>query len=196
MLIDEMHEKIQLQKQIAEDVLKKLYLIDPHAIVAGGAVRDWFFEKPASDIDVFFHVKPQITNTTLNRMFFECGIHTEVVHTWEEDPTGLYKRNPHIKQVMEFSENGQKIQLIQMTESTYNSVVPHFPLNICKAWFKGGESYFSKEFHWSKKYNVIVKTSELYASGDKYINKILGKFPEMKYFENKADFMDYITKDI
>src|SRR5690606_11152192 len=57
---------IAKQKQIADFVLDKVEYFDHSCILAGGAVRDWYFEKPASDLDIFFHYR---TNTTLRHIY-------------------------------------------------------------------------------------------------------------------------------
>ena len=45
---------IDAQKDIATNVLDSLrQTVDPTALVAGGAVRNWYFKRPANDIDVF-----------------------------------------------------------------------------------------------------------------------------------------------
>jgi len=51
-----MEDIIQKQRLTAQKVLDQLRLIDPAAILAGGAVRNWFMGKPAVDLDFYMFI--------------------------------------------------------------------------------------------------------------------------------------------
>lgn len=52
------------QKALALSVLKKVGALDPMAVIAGGAPRNWFYNKPARDLDIYFR---SFANTILSR---------------------------------------------------------------------------------------------------------------------------------
>lgn len=182
---------IDIQKKVADEVLDKLFLIDPYCIVAGGAVRDWYFNKSASDIDVFFHVREGITFSVIERMIKKAGLNVVRIRTDVSIPE-WYKKNQAIKAVMDMEIDGVMVQLVLLRTPTWKSAVPHFPLSICKAWYKNGVSHYEEEFKISVMYDTIFLTSELYNNGDAYIKKIKGKFPDMKFYHDK----EKLFKDI
>ena len=175
-------ERIEHQKWAADTMLDKLYSIDPFAIVAGGAPRDWTFGKLASDIDIFFHCG-QNTLTTIDARLESVGVaYTELklggsIPEW-------YKRNPHLKGVYCLEIEGVKVQLMRMDEPTFGAVLPHFPLSICHTWYKNKTIHLERHFKRSVKHKAIYKTSEIYNDSHAYIEKILKKFPEYKYYTN------------
>jgi len=44
---------VREQKRAALDILRAVRIIDPRAVVAGGAARNWYFQRPARDIDIY-----------------------------------------------------------------------------------------------------------------------------------------------
>ena len=180
---------IQKQMEVADDVLDKLYLIDPYAILAGGAVRDWYFNKEASDLDIFFYSPQSKTMSVMDSLLLKAGLQIDFVKAGKSIPD-WYKKNPDLKCIYEMTINNTKVQLIRMTRPTFRSVVTNFPLSICDAWYKNGESHYGKHFTRSNEHNCIYKTNEIYADEHQYIQKILAKFPDMKYYDSFTKFAE------
>jgi hypothetical protein len=178
---------IEKQQQVANRALDLMYLIDPYSIVAGGAVRDWYFDKEASDIDLFFYCPQASTVETMNKMLKQAGFLISSVKDGEHIPE-WYKKNPYLKAVYEASINGVKVQLMRMSKPTLNSVIDKFPLSICKAWWKNSKAHYEKDFLRSVKFKAIYKTNDIYNNEHQYIQKILAKFPEMKYYDSFDEF--------
>lgn len=172
---------IEKQKKVADNVLDKLKHFDPTAIVAGGAPRDWYFGKEASDIDVFFYVRGDLPTSWISDILEEMGFVTHRVNTGEGLPD-IYKKNPHLRAVFDCTVDGVDVQLLLMHKPTFVSVIPEFPLNICGAWYKYGEIRTTKGFDRAVKHKAIVKVNTLYANEDAYIQKIKSKFPDFKYY--------------
>lgn len=169
------------QIEVAEKILDAIFLIDAHAIVAGGAPRDWLLGKEAADIDVFLYA----TGTTyfLEQKFIKAGF--DITRTNEGN--GLpehYKLNPQLRAVFDCVYKGQNVQFLLMNEPTFYSVINHFPLSICKAWYKNGKIHMHKDFKRSVAHKVIVKTNTIYADENKYLQKVLAKFPDFKYYKS------------
>lgn len=201
MLVD---KKIAVQKLVADKVLEKLELLDYRCIVAGGAARDWYLGKPATDLDVFLYA-PQFTSAsirveTLNRLGFNI---TNSYENWKVNE--IYKHNEYVAQLYNCVVDEEKVQIIFMSKPTYISVVDTFPLSISKAWYKNKTIKFSKEFEQSIKYKIIWKTVDSYSNTNKYILKILTKFSDYRYVTkpeattiinaaNKDDLIIELTK--
>lgn len=186
-------ERIEHQKWIADVILEKLFPIDPYAIVAGGAPRDWHFGNEAADIDVFFYTCNH-TIDTVGKMLKQVGIDYKELKLGGTIPE-WYKHNPYLMGVYCLEVEGVKVQLMRMSKNTCASVIPQFPLSICHAWYKGGNQkiHLGREFKISEKYKVVFKTSEIYNNSHAYIQKILAKFPEYKYYDSYEKFTDTLV---
>lgn len=178
-----MSDLIVLQKQVANKALDMMFLIDPYCTVAGGAPRDWYFGKEATDIDLFFHCPQASTQATMEEMLKRAGFKVTTVKDGENIPD-WYKKNPYLQTVYETTIEGVKVQLLRMNKSTWDSVIDKFPLSICKAWYKHGKIVLEKDFVRSVKFEAIYKTNTIYNNEHQYIKKILAKFPQYKYYED------------
>ena len=187
------------QKTIAQNVLSKIETIDPYCIIAGGAPRDWYFGNLASDIDIFIN-SSFCTLGAMTKQLKSLGlVESEVVFNCEHK-NPLYAKNPNIHRIGEFEKDGVKFQLIYL--KSYGKIdnptfkcVKEFPLSICKVWYKHGKIHPTKEFLGSVKFKSIIKTNELYADGDKYITKIVDKFPAFNYYSSYEEFLNSILQE-
>jgi len=180
-LIPNTQEKIEHQKFVADTFLDKMLPIDPYCIVAGGAPRDWHFGKVASDIDLFFYTEPQ-TLDILDARLKSVGIEYDELKLGGTIPE-WYKKNPHLKGVYCLTYQGVKVQLMRMDKHTHHSVLPMFPLSICHAWYKNYKIHLEKPFIRGEKFKAIYKTSTIYNNEHAYVQKILAKFPDWKYYQ-------------
>lgn len=173
---------IKHQKTVADEVLSRMEIIDPFCIVAGGAPRDWFHGRIATDIDLFFSVKQGVQIGVIINQLAKAGfIVTDTC--WGQSIPEWYKLNPCVRAVFNTDVAGQKTQMILLSTSTFD-VVDQFPLSICKAWYKRGNLRTTKDFDRTVKHKAIYKTSELYANGHVYLQKILAKFPDYDYYDS------------
>lgn len=175
-----MQTRIDHQKYVADTVLSKLELLDRYCIVAGGAPRDWYLGKEATDIDVYLHY-PQPTNVAqrlglLNSLGFQVDSHRE---DWQVKE--VYEMNQHIKQLYNTQFLDEKIQIMFVNKPTFTSVVDTFPISISKAWYKKGKIGVTEDFENSVKYKILYKTVESYKESSRYLVKIREKFSDYKY---------------
>jgi hypothetical protein len=170
---------IEKQKAVADKVLGKLFAIDPFAICAGGAPRDWHFGKPATDLDIFFHTGVEQL-TIVAEMLRHVGIDIDSGKAGENLPE-WYKLNPDLNCVYSAAVDGVNVQLMFMRYKTQDTVVPQFPFSICKAWYKHGTITLDREFKVCEKHKIIVKTGTLYSDEHKYVQKIKAKFPDWHF---------------
>lgn len=178
---------IQRQKMVANWALECIEKFDPTCIVAGGAPRDWYFNKGASDIDLFFHFRENSLSWQVKDLL-ENSLGVIVSQKGGDDFPEHYKRNPNLRRVFEISRDGVKVQFMEMDKPTWD-VVGKFPISISKAWYKGESIKLEKDFLVGEKYSAIIKTGNLYNNSDAYIKKIRKKFPEFKYYDGFEDFV-------
>lgn len=178
---------IEQQKAIADDVLERLHVLDPHCIVAGGAPRDWYCGKEATDIDVFVYVDPSITFTTFYNMLNKLGF-TQVEVLDGKNISEHYTGNPELVCVYNVGGYDTPVQIMRMNSSTYTSVVPNFPLNLCKVWYKQKRIRANAEFYHGMDKKFIVLSGELYNNKHQYITKIKNKFPDFTFYDSIQDY--------
>jgi hypothetical protein len=170
------------QKVVADKVLDKLFPIDPFAICAGGAPRDWHFSKPATDLDIFFYTSVEQL-TIVAEMLRHVGFDINVEQSADNLPE-WYKLNPSLLCVYPAVVDGVNVQLMLMNDKTHKSVVPHFPFSICKAWYKRGHITLEKDFIAAAQNKVVVKCNTVYNDEHKYVQKIKAKFPDWKFCDS------------
>lgn len=172
-------EIIAQQKRDADELLDKLYLIDPTCIVAGGAPRDWYFGIPATDIDLFVYIPDGRTTKLIQNLLEKAGL---VISSAKNGESLLanYKRNPYLRVVFNVEGFSCPVQIMIMRELTFKSAVPTFPLSICRTWYKDKVIRCTKDFAYSVENKCILYTNELYNDEDKYIAKIEKKFKDFE----------------
>lgn len=183
---------IELQKQIANNMLNLVETyFDPTCIVAGGAPRDWYFGNVANDIDLFLYWRCDLPNYYFEDKMKDLGI-AVTIHSFGS-VNNTYHKNPNIHRVFDAVVSGVPVQFILMHEKTFKSVVPTFPLSICRIWYKHGETHKTKEFEYTVSRNAIVQLDNTYADGVGYVKKIRNKFPEFSFWSDKETFIQATT---
>lgn len=184
-----MSNEIKKQKAIADRVLEKIELMDPSAIVAGGAPRDWHFDREAKDLDVFLYWRKDLNNGFLKNTLEKLGFNVSR-KAWDEscEKPG-YKRNEIIHSVWDSEVDGFPVQFIICRSPTFG-VVETFPLSICQAWYKNGKVRTTRSFKTGENNKYILKTNDLYADGDDYVARILKKFPDMHYYSTRETLIN------
>jgi hypothetical protein len=180
-----LNKEIDAQKSIANGVLERLSVVDPSCILAGGAPRDWYFGETASDLDFFVYLRGDLSWGSLNKQLKRALPDVKFSERdFRKEVPELYKKNPHLRAVLDFEQQGQACQLIVMNKPTFQCVVDHFPLSICKVWYKFGSIYTTEDFRAGEFGKAIVLCNDLYADGSKYVAKIRKKFPHYKYYDS------------
>lgn len=177
---------IDLQQNIAREVLNKLEIIDPACILAGGAPRDWFFDKPCNDLDFYLYLG-DCTVSNLDARLKRLGFKGIKV-LGHDDPT--YKSLKKLKRVVEFEYLGMRVQVMEMTEPTYGCVIPHFNLDTSKAWWKGHRICTDGAFELAHMFEVFnYKPEELKTP---YLVKMAKRYPLYDWVEN-GNYTDLIA---
>lgn len=174
---------IDLQKSVAQQVMDNLSIVDPFCILAGGAPRDWYFGREATDLDFFIHLGRVGRKDTVTKQLGKL-FDVECVKSGEKMPEN-YKLNPYLRHVFQIGGYDVPVQIMVMSEPIFISVVDLFPLSICKAWWKDGVLQTHGDFQTGLRHNAIFKTATEYGEDHKYIQKICDKYPDMRYYDSE-----------
>ena len=173
--VDETPVLIANQKTIAKELLNKMEVIDPYAILAGGCPRDWYFNKVANDLDFYVHIKAETMQATELRMK-RLGLDISPM-SWESNDEHEYKCMEHLHAVWDGVYKGQKFQVMVMNESTFTSVVNKFGSSVCMAWWKGGKVEPTLPFLLSHHMKVIFLKDD-YTAKEKHVAKMVARYPD------------------
>lgn len=171
---------IMLQIIAAKRMLDNLQLLCPTAVVAGGAPRDWYFGKPAKDIDCY------ITDVELQQvenLFRLAGIKIKELKKGEN--RGAYARDKYLEMVVDFRYMFLDFQLMLMQGKPVNRTVDSFPVSICKITYDGVHIDPSYEFKVAEAAKVLL-IDPRYKLDDPYIVKIVKKFPDYEIMEGST----------
>ena len=181
---------IKMQQAIADTVLQRLLPIDPFAIVAGGAPRDWYLGQEATDIDVYFHPNPNWNVMTVRNQLVAVGFELSNNSDLQDNLMSVsqYLANQYLKAVYNPINTPMKVQLMWMSEPTFESVLPQFTLNLSRAYYKNGKIGTDAIFDLGVEEKAIIRTNAVYINNDRYIDKIKAKFPDYTYYESEAAY--------
>lgn len=174
------------QKREAKDLLNKFLLVDPFAMIAGGAPRDWYFDKPANDLDIYLRLPNHNTQALVESLARSVGI-VEVKVLGKTTETS-YAELPNLKWVFEGRYNGMKVNLMVMDKGVRGEIVKDFDVAICKTWFDGKECHYHEEFEFCVKTRVCV-VHERYTGREAHVQRMAKRFPQFMFYK-KLDIGD------
>lgn len=168
------------QKKVAQEIYKKLKIIDPYALLAGGAPRDWYFGNLANDLDFYFFSTGVTVSSVVNQLSSIMGVKVNAVK-YDEDSHqhGQYKSMPFLRRVLEAEIEGEKVQFMQLTEPNAQfKVVDAMDVSICKVWCRED---MSVQMHEDFKITLASHNMFLsngYSWSDRHPQKIADRFPK------------------
>lgn len=190
-------EKIKHQQEIADNILQALSTIDPNCVIAGGAVADWHFGKPAKDLDVYFFYKGVedymfAANPDVDGEYFWYGERTEgyfqemadklkglfgedvIIKCGDNIPQG-YDQNQRLLCVFDMVIAGVEVQFMQTNHKYAREIVNHFPVNMsrCYRGWDQGDCFFRKEDSYTvydRLFRLGEKLKVLSMSDEIYLN--------------------------
>lgn len=169
---------ISQQRQIADSVLAKLETIDPHVILAGGAPRDWSFGWLAADLDFYLHLT-RLSIADLHKRLYELGLLQDPLYPSDTTIAENYIETSPVRWVVSVVYEGQKVQIVVMHRPVVDSVLEHFSLSICQAWYKSQVMYNTSEFLKTIEEKAIRQLQPAFGVG--YVEKIRAKFPDYAF---------------
>lgn len=183
-----MNTNLSNQIATADWILTKIEKIDPFAIIAGGAPRDWEHGTVARDVDIFLNVPNSWTIGVIARQFNKvCDIRPSAFKG--EERMQWYEKNPDIRAVFDWNYLGVDFQFVIVRKPVFD-YHDNFPLSICQAMRKNFKNYMTTDFNASKNTKQIYITNKLYNNADAYVTKVLSKYKDMGYtfVGSKEDF--------
>lgn len=180
------------QRDVTNLVLRALAgLRFDDVVVAGGAPRDWYFNKPATDIDVFIHSVLPIASETFITLLASVGVPCKVME--HEEITKSYA-NPHIDEVFEATLLNVKFQFI-LVNAPLKIVISTFPVNMSLIYYKNGQVFPYRSFMIGVNHKALIRMTKGHGDREKYVNKIICKFPGYDFYESWGTFKEFSGVD-
>lgn len=186
-----------MQKSIGRDLLSKLKILDPQVVIAGGAPRDWYLGKDATDID-FYLSHPNLSVLGNKKIISRVlNIEEDLIEIMgfadpedPKDPDFEYQCS-YIQAVYELVYKGIKVQII----NTYEKInVMDFSFSICQAWTSDCiEINGTADFFNSIKHKMVFRTGSM-LNNETYTKKMMDKFPDFLFLEEKPKQINLGTK--
>lgn len=184
---------VKAQQEYANSLFKKMMVVDPNCILAGGAPRDWFFEKGAKDLD-FYIYQPILTCGQRVIQLNNAGF--EVENVGEDEPVSNYKNNKNIMNVFNVKGADFPVQIISLRIPAFE-IVDTFPVSISKIWYRPDCNVRpTDDFILGNRMKSIFVTNEAYGRNGRYIQKIKDKFKEYKFYDSKESALfDFVNEN-
>jgi hypothetical protein len=177
-----MSKTIEEQKEIAEAVLTQLEIICPHAILAGGAPRDWYMGTSANDLDIYFSLDPDskaASNKAQLEKVLPEGMVLQKEHTSKRNP--MYKHMKALRRIYYYTYRGMDVQLIQLNQlRDVFGAVDNMSCSICKAWWKKKDVVVTYDFRLTLKSKHMF-LNDTYKWEDYHPKKMKERFREAGY---------------
>ena len=165
---------ITLQQAVADNILSKIRLVDPGAILAGGAPRDWYLGYTANDLDFYF-CSTGMTAGAVKKQLKAVGVEN-VESSSDFHTTELYSTMEGLVRIWNTEVSGTKVQLIQLdTPQNRWQVVDRMDVSVCKVWYLNGHINLHSDFKLTLASGVMF-LSDKYCWANKHGQKMLERF--------------------
>lgn len=177
---------VEQQKSIAKDIMDGIKIIDPYALLAGGAPRDWYFGNPCNDLDIYYYSNGDTVNACKGQLeaLFPHLIFINRSERFErnsrEDQLEVYNSMKFLKRVFETNVSGLKVQFIQLEDNKKQfDVVGAMDVSICQCWYNHykDQVVLSNNFKMTLATNIMFLPNENSWS-DKHPAKMHERFPK------------------
>ncbi len=170
------------QEAYALKLLDTISIIDPDAIVAGGAPRDWHYNRLAKDLDIFIVGKQFECRTSIVERLQKLGFQVEDVTATS---TNYLEDNRGISGVFNLKNTVVPAQIIYCSRDP-RLMIYDFMVSISKIYMNtDGQIYTKEEFRVGDKFNCIFVDGK---ADMKYVDKIVAKYPRMKVVFQEEGF--------
>lgn len=180
-------QKIKDQKKAADYILSKIRQFYPSAIVAGGAPRNWVYNTPANDIDVYFHSDDEIS-VVMDKLD-QCGINKiDVVFQdydnldEKEENNSTINKDIYYVSIFNITFDGEKVQLIQTNCPEYD-VLKKFTSNMSMISYSNNRYHMENDFIFGYCTCCLAFYRDSILFNQSYIDKIIGYYPNFVVVE-------------
>ncbi len=175
--------QVDQQKSLAKHILDELQPHGFNVLLAGGAVRDWYYDKEANDLDFFISGEPR--PDALNQILgVEIRCLTE--KTYEDS----------LFEGFECEIDGQVCQfLFHQCDCPKTLVEDKFPVSSSKGWYDGEEFWYSREFLIGDRYGALIFDESKVSNWD-YVNKLIFRLKRGEaHYLSMREFLRYHFRD-
>lgn len=167
----------QYQRSVAKDLLSQISIVDPSAILAGGAVRDWYLGTPAKDLDIYVRCPNHQTDTDKIDLLSKIGMDT--INPLSKNSAANYASLPGLLSVFEGYYGGLKVNIMFMNTYSYGErIIEDFDCSICECFMnKDGEYFYSNNFFKTIESKIIFVNAR-YTGNEQHVIKMAERFPE------------------
>ena len=171
------------QKVIADELLDCLSIICPNVILAGGAPRDWYMNKEANDLDIYFSLYEGTASSHSYQLERVLPKGVKKVKTeFEGNTNPLYKHMKHLKRIYYMEYKGLDVQLILLNEAKdVWRAVDNIDCSICKIWYKNSVIHTTTPFLKTMKTKFMF-LNEDYNWSDYHPKKMVDRFKPLGYY--------------
>jgi hypothetical protein len=172
-----MIDQINIEKEIAFELLNRISVIAPSVVLAGGAPRDWDHNCGASDFDYFVSFKDYNSTAFMYRL--KSLLNIEITDITNNDPS--YYENKWVYSVYELYYFGFKCNLVVYSLDCTSELLDVFPISISKICYmptfvfkdKKPSLFKHVEYNLGKDYNLVFIND---STKTRYINKVMEKY--------------------
>lgn len=168
------------QKREGKELLDKLRVVDPFVMIAGGAPRDWYFDRSAKDLDIYLRLPNHNTITLVENLARAVGI--TGLGQLSKTSESSYAELPNLKWVFAGEYNGMPINLMVMDKGVREEIIKDFDVAICRAWFDGDKCHYFEEFDFCIKTRVCLVHPK-YTGKEQHLRKMAKRFPQFMFFK-------------
>jgi len=181
------------QMDIAKRVYDILRGVDPYCILAGGAPADWYLKRTANDLDFYYFVPRNWTNSVVDKqiernnprgLLQKSGGATRTVNQLAQ-----YEHMKNVKNITEYEYDGMQVHLMRMLKPTFG-LHRNFSAGVTEAWWtpeRGVE--YSKRFLDGHE-NKVISAGDMYTLDNRHIKKLMKKYPDYRV-ETSGNLGDY-----
>lgn len=163
----------------ARKLLSEFQKIDPFAMIAGGAVRDWDNGVAAQDLDIYVRLPNHNTMTLVENLGKKLGIQSFQPLT-RADECANYATLPNLQWVFEGTYSGIRVNVMVMEKGVREEIVKDFDVAICRCWWDGERSHFFPEYDVAMEKKICLVHPN-YTGEERHIRKMKRRFPEMRF---------------
>lgn len=188
-----MDELIKKQKGVANKIISQFKKMNYKILLAGGAPRNWYFNKPAKDLDFWIDSSNRCSDFETHLTIIDALNVNKLDNPFEVkmyERTGEYTSTDFVKASYSCLIDDIEVQFIMVKGNPYN-VVEKFGTSICMFYFVGDNIEMEKITEFSLAHKIIyyqdgfdgIEKGKLY----KHIEKIKSYFPDYK-IKNISNF--------
>jgi hypothetical protein len=183
-----MNKIIEKQIAVANKLINEFEVIDPNCIIAGGAPRNWYFGKPANDLDLYVYT-PDKTYTERKKRLKHTTVKN--LKSLTKESGEMYACMKHLKTVYSGEYLDMPVNIMFMGKPTFDSVVNHFGTSICKTWYKSGSCInLETEFLVGEFFKRIYVAND-YNAKVAHVSKMEKYFPDYEFVNHGIYEFDY-----